>query len=216
MATTSVAIMLVVALQLLFSTDGEAMTRQTVEDCNSNREWRTCMSYLNTALGLSQQANSADSMDQILGNLSTFCAPNCRNILRMYSICFLGLNVEGYISFFCGNGPGGEKCLIRASKNPGKDLFMDFFGSSSTCRFQSNSCSSTCGSALAAYVKHFGCCAGSFVAIGNFNTSNPPPLFAACNATVPGVCSTSDAAVLQVSSFTVLVAALLVTRLLLS
>ena len=168
MATTAVAVILVVALQLVFSANGKATNRQTV-DC-SNREWRTCRSYAFTAAALATQANSADNMNQILGNLSNLCAPNCTNALRTYSTCLVGvLNVEGYISFFCGNGPGGENCLIRASKNPGKKILMDLSGKLlTTCNFLSNRCNSTCGSSLAAYVNHFGCCAGSNAAIGNY------------------------------------------------
>ena len=122
----------------------------------------TCWSYLTTAAVLSVQANSSSNTNQILGNLSNLCATNCTNTLRTYfSTCFRGLNVEGYISFYCGNGPGGEKCLIRASKNPGKKILMDLSSIHTCRRLLSNRCNSTCGSALAAYVNHFGCCAGS-------------------------------------------------------
>ena len=79
-----------------------------------------------------------------------------------------------------------------------------------------NRCTTFCRPALFRYVNYFECCAGSSAAINNFNTSNPPPVFAVCNVTLPEVCSTSGATVLQVSSFTVLITALLVTRLLLS
>ena len=102
-----------------------------------------------------------------------------------------------------GMDPGEKNASYAYSKIQEEWFFFDFVGKfSSTCSLQSTRC--TCGSPLTAYVNHFGCCAGSYAAIGNFTTSNPPPLFAACNVAVPGVCSTSGAAVLQVSSFTVL------------
>lgn len=204
MAVTFVVAMAFV-LQLVCFAEGNVLTRQP-PNCSNVTE---CLEDLNAAQMLFQRPDSANSVDQIRGNLSNLCVPRCIDLLRRTDPACLpfSLGFEPTISLYCGSGPGGERCLVLRAQEQWITLIGNVRSACVSTLTTTINCTSSCRSALVSVTEYLGCCIGSLAAVADFNTNNIPPLFAACNKPLLEMCS--GASVLQAAIFLLILTVLL-------